>query len=357
MTSRYPVPLREDLAALPAYRAPQADAPLRLNTNESPWPPPDAVIADVIERLRSLPLNRYPDRDASALRGAIGAWAGWPAEGVWVANGSNEILLTLLLAFGGPKRSMLLFEPTYAMHSHLGHVTGTQVVTRRIRQPWILDPSFVAQTVAEVKPHLVFVCSPNNPTGNAQPIEVVEAALSASSGLVVVDEAYGEFGGVSALSLAGFHDRVVVTRSFSKSWRLAGARLGMLLAHPWLIEAMQVARLPYHLSAVSQAVGEAAVRHANLSLSTVAEIVMERQRLAQELARVPGVEVFASDANFLLMRSERDGSGLWSELAEAGVLIRDFSTVEGLEGCVRVTVGSSEQNAQFVETLRRVLGR
>ncbi len=351
----YPVPLRDDLAALAPYRAPQADAPVRLNTNESPWPPPDAVLAEMTERLRATDLNRYPDRDARALRTALGAWAEWPSEGIWPANGSNEILQTLLLAFGGPGRSVLLFEPTYAMHTHIAHVTGTRVASRRVAEPWVLDPGLVAQAVAEEQPAIVFVCSPNNPTGTVQPLEVAEAALSAGSGLVVVDEAYGEFGGESALALAGRFDRVAVVRSFSKSWRMAGARLGYLLAHPWLVDAIQVARLPYHLSALSQAAGESAVKHAAASLSTVAEIVMERERLVKELSRVRGVEVFPSAANFLLFRTPAEGVALWRRLAAGGVLVRDFSTAPGLERCLRVTVGTGEQNAMFVETLRGVL--
>lgn len=353
--ARRPFELRDDLAKLPPYRAPQDDAPIRLNTNESPYPPPDKVMAEVAEGVRRLPLNRYPDRDAQGLRRALSERNEWPADGVWAANGSNEIIQTLMLAFGGAGRRALLFEPTYAMHSHIALVTGTGVVRRQIDEPWILDPTAVAAAVSESEPALTFVCSPNNPTGNAQPVEAVEAALSAGSGLVVVDEAYGEFGGVSALGLAGKHDRVVVVRSFSKSWRLAGVRLGYLLAHPWLVEAIQVARLPYHLSATTQLIGETVLRHAQAALAAVTEIVMERERLAKELARVPGIEVFPSDANFLLLRTPVEATPLWRRLAAAGVLVRDFSSVPGLERCLRVTVGTADQNATFVETLRSVL--
>lgn len=350
-----PFELRDDLAKLPPYRAPQIDAPVRLNTNESPYPPPDKVLVEVADGIRKLDLNRYPDRDAQGLRRALGTRNGWPAEGVWAANGSNEIIQTLMLAFGGAGRRVLLFEPTYAMHTHIALLTATEVASRRIDEPWLLDPAAVASAVAETDPAITFVCSPNNPTGNAQPIEAVEAALSAGSGLVVVDEAYGEFGGTSALGLAGKHDRVVVVRSFSKSWRLAGARLGYLLAHPWLVDAIQVARLPYHLSATSQMIGETVLRHAPAALAAVTEIVMERDRLAKELARVPGVDVFPSDANFLLFRTPVAGTPLWERLAAGGVLVRDFSSVPGLERCLRVTVGSADQNATFVETLRRVI--
>jgi histidinol-phosphate aminotransferase len=350
-----PFEVRDDLRALPPYRAPQVDAPVRLNTNESPWPPPEGMIKELAERVSRLALNRYPDREARALREGLGARFAWPGDGVWVANGSNEVIQTLLLAFGGPGRRVLLFQPTYAMHDHIARVTGTEVSERRAAEPWILDPEQVARAVGIDEPAVTFICSPNNPTGTAQTLDVVRAALDARRGLVVVDEAYGEFGGESSTTMLGRHDRLAVVRSFSKSWRLAGARIGYLLAHPWLIEAIQVARLPYHLSALTQACGEVAVRHAGATLSAVEEIVAERDRLAKEMQRVRNVEVFPSAANFLLFRTPLEGAKLWRSLADRGVLIRDFSTMPGLERCLRVTVGSSEQNAAFVEALRGVL--
>lgn len=353
--SERPFEIRDDLAALPPYRAPQVDAPVRLNANESPLPPPEGLVADLAERVARVELNRYPDREARELREALGARFSWPGEGVWPANGSNEVLQTVLLAFGGPGRSALLFDPTYAMHTHIARVSGTEVVSRPVAEPWVLDPSFVADAVAEVRPALTFICSPNNPTGTAQPLDAVRAAVSSGPGLVLVDEAYGEFASETATALVGRCDRLGVIRSFSKSWRLAGARLGYLIAHPWLVEAIQVARLPYHLSMLTQACGEVAVRHAAAALAHVEEIVAERERLAKELERVPGVEVFPSAANFLLFRTQMEGTRLFGALARAGVLVRDFSTVPGLERCLRVTVGTSEQDAMFVEALRRVL--
>ena len=351
--SERPFEIRDDLRAIPAYRAPQADAAIRLNTNESPWPPPKEFAAELAARLRSLDLNRYPDREARALREGLGARHGWPMGGTWAANGSNEIIQTLLLTFGGPGRSVLLFEPTYAMHSHIAHVTLTTVVRKDIPEPWTLDVTTVYSAVSFDPPALTFICSPNNPTGNAHPLSVVEAALEAGPGLVVVDEAYGEFGGESARALLDKYERLVVIRSFSKSWRLAGARIGYMLAHPWLIDAIQVARLPYHLSALTQAAGEVALKHAQVILAGVAEIVAERDRLSKELERVPSVEVFHSDANFILFRTPVDGSSLWQQLADAGVLVRDFSQV--IPRALRVTVGTGNQNADFVETLRSVL--
>ena len=350
-----PFELRDDLAGMKPYRAPQVDAPVRLNTNESPWPPPEGFLKDLAERIARAELNRYPDREARALREALGARFTWPGDGVWVANGSNEIIQTVLLAFGGAGRSALAFPPTYAMYAHISAVTATAYIERPVDEPWTLEPDLVATAVAEAEPAVTFVCSPNNPTGTAQSLDVVRAALDAGRGIVVVDEAYGEFGGESATAILARNDRLAIVRSFSKSWRLAGARLGYLLAHPWLIEAIQVARLPYHLSALSQACGEVAVRHAGAALSAVEEIVAERDRLSKELQRVRGVEVFPSAANFLLVRTPIDGPVLWKALVDRGVLVRDFSSMHGLARCLRVTVGTSEQNATFVEALRGVL--
>ena len=350
-----PFEVRDDLRGVPPYRAPQVDAAVRLNTNESPWPPPEGFLKDLAERVSRSELNRYPDREARALRSALGARFTWPADGVWVANGSNEIIQTLLLAFGGAGRRALAFSPTYAMYPHISAVTATEFVERPVEEPWVLDPAAVSRAVEEVDPAITFVCSPNNPTGTAQSLDVVRAALDAGRGIVVVDEAYGEFGGESATTILGRYDRLSIVRSFSKSWRLAGARLGYLLAHPWLVEAIQVARLPYHLSALSQACGEVAVRHAGAALSAVEEIVAERDRLGKELQRVRGVEVFPSAANFLLVRTPLEAPALWQGLVDRGVLIRDFSTMHGLARCLRVTVGTSEQNATFVEALRGVL--
>jgi histidinol-phosphate aminotransferase len=355
MSDERPVEIRDDLRALTPYRAPQVDAPVRLNTNESPWPPPEGLMKDLSERVLRLELNRYPDREARILRDALGARFSWPGEGVWVANGSNEILQSLLLTFGGPGRRVLFFQPTYSMYPHLARLTGTGIVERTVAEPWGLDPEAVARAVGTEEPAVTFICSPNNPTGTAQSLDVVRAALEARRGLVMVDEAYAEFGGDSAAPILGRHDRLVIVRSFSKSWRLAGARIGYLLGHPWVIEAMQVVRLPYHVSALTQACGEVAVRHAGAALSAVEEIVVERERLAKELQRVRGVEIFPSAANFMLIRTKLEGTKLWRSLADRGVLVRDFSTVPTLERCVRVTVGSGEQNARFVEALRGVL--
>jgi histidinol-phosphate aminotransferase len=345
MSDEWPVPLRDDLGDLRPYRAPQPDVGIRLNTNECPWPPPEPFLRDVADALARLELHRYPDREVTAVRAGLATRHGVRPEQVWVGNGSNELIQQLLLAFGGPGRRVLLFEPTYAMHTHIARMTGTEIVAKVIEEPWRLDADTVGWVTSIDPPTMTFICSPNNPTGNAHDLSVVAAALEKGTGLVIVDEAYGDFGGESARELLDEHDRLVILRSMSKSWRLAGARLGYLLAHPWVVDALQVTRLPYHLSATSQAVAEVALRHQRLLMAGVGEIVAERDRLAKELARVPGVEVFPSDANFVLFRTPFEPAAVWQAMLDRGVLIRDVGIPERL----RVSVGTPEENDTFLQ--------
>jgi histidinol-phosphate aminotransferase len=353
VTPDRPFEVRDDLRGVVPYSPPTADAPIKLNSNESPWPPPEGFRAELADRVRTLALHRYPDRMMTGLREAFGARHSWPGAGVWIANGSNEILQTVLLTFAGPGRRVLVFEPTYTVYPHITRLTGAELVRVEVAEPWVLDPSFVRSAIARVEPAVTLICSPNNPTGTLQPTEVFTAAIGAARGLVIADEAYGDFAPSTALDILGRSDRLVVARSFSKSWRLAGARIGYLLAHPWLVDAIQVARLPYHVSALTQACAEVALRNAAAMTETVEEVVAERERLAKELERVPGVEVSPSAANFLLVRTPLEGSELWRGLADHGVLVRDFS--ELIPRALRVTVGSSDQNAAFVEALRGAL--
>jgi histidinol-phosphate aminotransferase len=347
-----PFELRPDLQDLPPYRAPQVPADVRLNTNESPLSPPQAFMETLQARLSEIEFNRYPDRELTDLRSGLAQRWDRNADSVWVANGSNEILQTILLAFGGPERKLLVFEPTYAMYRQLSRVSMTNLVAEELSEPWELQPTLVADAIGAHDPDLVFLCSPNNPTGRAVSHDVVRAALDAGRGLVVVDQAYGEFGGQPAEELLDANERLVCVRSFSKSWRLAGARLGYAISHPWFVEALQVARLPYHLSALSQAVGRAALEHADELLAGCDQIVAERDRVAVKL-RDLGVEVFPSDANFLLFRSGMEAADLWQRLADAGVLIRDFS--KQITGALRVTVSTAEENDRFLEAMRGAL--
>jgi histidinol-phosphate aminotransferase len=347
---------RTDLADLLPYKAPQLDAPVKLNTNESPYPPPEDFMADLARRVAAIPLHRYPDRDFSELREKLARHLSVLTDRVWLANGSNEVLLQLVLAFGGPERRAMTFEPTYTMHSHIVRVTGTRLLRARRNPDFTLHLEATVEAVRKQEPDIVFLCSPNNPTGNTNTEEEIDAVCKAAPGLVIVDEAYTEFAGRTSTHLIEDHERLAVVRTFSKAWRMAGARLGYLVGQPSVHEQIQKVRLPYHLSALTQAAGLTALEHAREITSHVETIVHERQRLWDELSTTRGITAYPSRANFILFRCDsKPAADVWNALLNKGVLIRDFSEVPGCEGCLRVSVGTPEQNERFLETLSVVV--
>ena len=347
---------RPDLADLLPYRAPQMSAPVKLNTNESPYPPPEGVMAELGRRIASLPMHRYPDRDFTELREGLSRHLGVLTDRVWLANGSNEILLQLMLAFGGADRRAMTFEPTYAMHSHITRVSGTRLLRARRNPDFTMHLDATVEAIRKQEPDIVFLCSPNNPTGNTNTEEEVDAVCKASSGLVVLDEAYVEFAGGSLIQLIEDHEHLAVVRTFSKAWRMAGARLGYLVAQPWVTEQILKVRLPYHLSALTQAAGLTALAHAKEITAHVQTLVHERERLWDELSTTRGVTAFPSRANFILFRCEtKPATDVWNALLEKGVLVRDFSETQGCDGCLRVSVGTPEQNERFLETLSTIV--
>jgi histidinol-phosphate aminotransferase len=353
------VPVREDLTVLEGYHSAQVPAKVRLNTNESPFPPPETWREQLADAVAATSFNRYPDREASRLRAGVAALHDVRAEEVFCANGSNEVLQCLLLAYGGPGRSAATFEPTYALHSHIARVTGTTVVSGGRCADFTIDGAEAIELVERAQPVLTFVCSPNNPTGRAESLELIAKLLAATEGLVVVDEAYGQFAPHSALELREQTEglgRLVVVRTFSKTWSMAAARLGYLVADPEVVAACMQVALPYHLSAVTQEAGRLALTFVDEMEARVAIVAEERGRLFGALAEL-AVEVWPSDANFLLFRpTSHDARKVWESLVERSVLIRDCSSWPGLEGCLRVTVGSPSENALFLGALRDVLG-
>jgi histidinol-phosphate aminotransferase len=352
-----PVAPRDDLRALEGYHSPQLDVSVRLNTNESPFPPPAEFVDRWVEELRAAPLNRYPDRGANALRDALGAHLGQPAERLFCANGSNEVLQTLLLTYGGPGRRAAMFEPTYALHSHIARITGTEVVVGERRADFSIDPGAARALVEAHAPTILFVCSPNNPTGTVEPAATIEALLELDGfdGLVVVDEAYGEFAPWSALELVHDDRRLVVVRTYSKVWSMAALRLGFAVAPPWVVEELEKVVLPYHLASATQIAGRLALELGPEMDDRVHRLVAERERVAAALTTVDGVTVYPSGANFLLLRPDHDGHALWARMVERGVLVRDFSGWPRLEGCLRVTIGTPEENDTFLDALRASL--
>jgi histidinol-phosphate aminotransferase len=360
MSRESALPVREDLAGLEPYVSPQLPTRHRMNTNESPYPPPEGLLDEVVTGLREASLNRYPDRDASELRSGLAEHVGHPAEGLWIANGSNEVFLHLFLAFGGPKRTSLTFEPTYSLHTLIPRIAGTATVSApRGEDSWEVAAETLDRALDEHAPDIVIFCSPNNPTGAPELREVVEGAL-ARVPLVIVDEAYIEFArpDASFLPLVAEHPNLVVTRTFSKAWSLAGVRLGYLLASPELVAAMARVRLPYNLSTFSQLMGSVSLRYSDAAGAAIGSVIQERERLASSLQEL-GMVVYPSDANFVLFHTgASDPAGtdaLWQALYDRGVLVRNYSTNPVLAGCLRVTAGLPEETDAFLEAIREIV--
>ncbi len=350
-------PVRPELRDLAPYGAPQLDVPVQLNVNENPYAPSAEVVADIARAVGTVAggLNRYPDREFTALREALAAYLGHgvTAEQVWAANGSNEVMLQVLQAFGGPGRAALSFSPTYSMYPEYARDTHTHWVTGHRESDFTLDLDRARSLVAEVRPAVVLLPSPNNPTGTALPPEAVGALCEVvRDGLVVVDEAYAEFrraGTPSALEQLPSYRNLVVTRTMSKAFALAGARLGYLAADPAIARAIRVVRLPYHLSAVTQAVALAALRHAPELLGRVDDLRRERDETVAWL-HAEGHEVAESDANFVLFGRFTDRHAVWEHLLEDGVLVRET----GPDGWLRVSIGTPQEMAAFRGALVRV---
>ncbi|MEV5324083.1 histidinol-phosphate transaminase [Nonomuraea sp. N2-4H] len=343
------LPIRDDLRGKTPYGAPQIDVPVRLNTNENPYPPSPELVADLTAEIgrRAGELNRYPDRDATELRADLAGYLGHglTAAQVWAANGSNEVLQQILQAFGGPGRTAIGFEPSYSMHPIITGGTSTEWISASREGDFSLDPDKAVAAIEEHRPDVVFLTSPNNPTGTAQPLETIKAVLAAAPGMVVVDEAYAEFareGTPSALTLLPDHPRLIVTRTMSKAFAMAGTRLGYLAAHPAVVEALLLVRLPYHLSTLTQAAARVALRHRDELLGTVDALRRERDATVDWL-RGKGLEVADSDANFVLFGRFPDRRKVWEGLLERGVLIREVGPPEWL----RVTIGTGEEMAAF----------
>lgn len=347
--------VRPDLREIAPYISPQRPARYRMNTNEAPYPPPEVLVKEVAAEIEAMSLNRYPDRDATKLYDAISDHVGWPADGLWVANGSNEVFMHLFLAFGGPRRRSLTFEPTYSLHTLIPRITGTETIQRPRAGDFEIDVGDAVETIKQRRPEVVIVCSPNNPTGDCEPGSTIEALLDVAPGIVVVDEAYGEFDlhDHSVLKLLAEHPRLVITKTFSKAWRLAGVRIGYMLADPALVRELARVRLPYHLSAITQVVGEAAIRHASETLTLVKTICDQRDRITFELQSL-GVKTYPSRANFVLFEVDEPDE-VWTGLLERGVLVRTYEGVPKLQRCLRVTAGLPEETDAFVTAIKEVL--
>ena len=347
---------RDDVALMEGYHSPQIEVAVRLNTNEAPEPPPPGFTAALTERLAGVAWHRYPDRRAARLRQKLAAHHGVDAAMVFAANGSNEVLQTLCLAYGGPGRSVAVFEPTYALHSHIARITGTDVAVGERHAHFSIDLDEVRRVLASSTPEITFLCSPNNPTGTIDPPEVLAEVLAAAPGLVVVDEAYGQFAPRSAVGDVVSGGALVVVRTFSKTWSMAAARLGYCVAPPEVVDALEKVALPYHLDVMKQTAGELALDFEPEMRARVAALVEERGRLVAGLSALE-VDVFPSGANFVLFRPRRrSGNEVWRGLLDRSVLVRDCSSWPRLDGCLRVTIGTPAEDDTFLAALTEVLG-
>jgi histidinol-phosphate aminotransferase len=349
------LPLREDLRGLTPYGAPQLVVPVQLNVNENTHGIPESVALDIVTRTAAavLTLNRYPDREFLELRQAFANYLGHDlsAEQLWAANGSNEVLLHIFQAFGGPGRKALSFGPTYSMYPNIARTSITEYLELPRQADYALSPDYVASSIAAEQPDLVVLCTPNNPTGTGLSLDVIEAAYEAFSGVLVVDEAYAEFSDQpSALTLLAGRPRLAISRTMSKAFAFAGARVGYLAADPSVIDALRLVRLPYHLSALTQAAATAALAHAPTMLATVSQIIQQRKRIEAQ-AESLGLLAHPSEANFVLLEGVDQPQAVFEALLERGVLIRNV----GLPNTLRVTAGTEAETSRLLAELALVL--
>jgi histidinol-phosphate aminotransferase len=353
--------VRDDLRALEGYHSPQVTVDVRLNTNESPFPPPAAWSEAFAREVAAVDWHRYPDRGAVALREAIAAHHGVSPRQVFAANGSNEVLQTLLLTFAGSGRTVATFEPTYQLHAHIARLTGAAVVEGERASDFSLDMDQVRRVITEHRPSVTFLCTPNNPTGLVEPEANVREVLALVSalpmpGLLVVDEAYGQFADWSAVGSVDDDVPMVVVRTFSKTWSMAGSRLGYVIGPEWLVDELDKVILPYHLDAAKQIAGRLALDFGAEMDERVRFVVAERERIDSHL-RALDLDVVPSGANFVLFRPRSmPGRAVWQGLLDRSVLIRDCSGWPRLADCLRVTIGTRDENDRFLTALTEVLG-
>jgi len=355
VTNLEDLPLRPDLAGQLPYGAPQIDVPIRLNVNENNHGIPEAVALRIVERIAeaALTLNRYPDREFMKLREMLANFLGegLVAEQIWAANGSNEVLQQFFQAFGGPQAKALSFDPTYSMYPNIARNTLTEYVSVNREVEFVLTPDFVRSEISKHQPDIVILCGPNNPTGTALSLETIEAAYESFEGMLLIDEAYQEFAeGPSALRLLQGRPRLVVSRTMSKAFAFAGARVGYMAADQAVVDAMRIVRLPYHLSALTQAAAMAALETSHELLKNVEQIKHQRDRIIRQVQTL-GLKPYASEANFVLIAGFKDSKLVFEQLLEKGIIVRDV----GISGCLRITAGTEAETDKLLGELALLL--
>ena len=350
------LPIRDDLKGLTPYGAPQERVPVALNVNENTHPVPADVAADILEAVGAalVDVNRYPDREFSTLRDSLAGYLGHglSRDHIWAANGSNEVIQQILQAFGGPGRSVLGFSPTYSMHSIIAAGTGSTWLEGARDEGFTITPETAVAEIERLRPDVVFFCGPNNPTGTPLDLDTVRAAYDATDGMVFVDEAYAEFmpaGQPTALTLLEGRERLIVSRTMSKAFAFAGARVGYMAAHPAVVDALRLVRLPYHLSSLTQAAAVAALAHADEMLAMVDDIKAQRDRIVRVLTEL-GYSPWPTWSNFVLFGGVDDPADVFRRLLARGVIVRDL----GIEGHLRVSAGTEAETTAFLDALRDI---
>jgi histidinol-phosphate aminotransferase len=348
-------PVRDDLKDMKPYAVPVTRATVELDSNENPWNLPDDVLREILGWLGEIDYNRYPEIGGGALRASLAEGYGLGPENVMLGNGSNEVILNLIQAFGGPSRRAMLFEPTYSMHDVLCRIASTEVLFMPLGADFAFDGDAANREITAKNPDMVFLTSPNNPTGNLIPVAEIKRVCLSGDFLVVVDEAYGEFSGETCLPLIKEFKNLAVVKTFSKAFRLAAARVGYVLADEGIIAGLDKVKLPYNLNGLSQAAATLVWQNREAVLGKVAELVAERERILLALDELAGNTPFPSFANFVLFRTEKDANEVFARLLEQGVQIRNFSAKPQLKNCLRVTVGTPAENDKFLEALKESL--
>lgn len=347
-------PSAPQLADIEPYDPKYIPADVMISANESPVDLPDDIRAEVQEAVRNVNLNRYPDPLANDLRDMIASANGLVRDQVILGNGGDELLFNIALAFGGPGRTFLNMPPTFSVYVNNAQLTNTTIVNVNRRSDFTIDEEAVIERVAQGDIDYTIVTSPNNPSGDVASIDFVERLLNASDTLVMVDEAYSEFSGQTVLPLLAEHENLVILHTFSKAYRLAGVRLGYLLGSEAALTEFKKVRQPYSVDAVSQAIGRVVYAHRDEFTAAIDKTIAERERVSAELANIEGVEAFPSRSNYMLVRID-DAGTVWQQMFDRGVLIRDFSHAPGLTNCLRISVGTPEENDRMLATLKDIL--
>lgn len=344
---------RPELQSLTPYHSSElAGGRIFLHANENPYPPPQHVVDEILDAMRAVALNRYPDPEPSELLASLASYAGVDPSHVWIGDGSNEILLQSCLAFGGPGRTALVFEPSYRMHYRQARMAGTAVTESKRTDDFEIDIDDAIASIEIARPDVAFVCSPNNPTGTVTSIDDIKRIASATHGLVIVDEAYFEFCRVSMVPFIDSHENVIVVRTLSKAFRLANIRLGYGIAQPGVLEELRRVRMPYAQSSFTEIAATIALKHRDEILGAVKTIVEQREKIEDRLGELPDVEVYEGGANFVFF-THPDAPRLLKGLAAAGIVIRDFTHL--VEGALRVTAGTPDENDEFLQALTGLL--